>query len=59
MMLPLLGAAARRRRLVDLLTKAERLETQLCNVIAQVVELTDPGDEIHVEMRALLEALDQ
>ena len=33
-------------------------ERQMRNAVAQLVELTEPGDDLHVECRRLLEQLD-
>lgn len=52
-------AFVRRRRLVHLLNQAEEIESKLLNVVAEIVELTEEGDALHVSMRQLLEALDQ
>ena len=50
---------ARRARLVALLEEAQRLELELVNVVAQVVDLTEPGDVVHLQMQELLEALER
>jgi len=54
-----MAAYVRRRRLRHLLEQAEEIEGQLLNVVAEIVELTDEGDALHVSMRGLLEALDK
>ena len=54
-----MGPYARRKKLAALLQEAQVLEAQLCDVIAQVVELTEKGDELHLQMRELLEALEK
>ena len=46
---------SRIRALVDELGHHER---QLRNAVAQLVELTEPGDDLHVECCRLLEQLD-
>jgi hypothetical protein len=57
-MLPLIGEATRKRRIKRLIGQLEGYETAIRDVCAQLIELSPDGDDLHVEVRRLLEALD-
>ena len=48
---------ARRRRIQELLARIEVWEIEGRDLFAQVVELTDPEDDLGVECRRVLELL--
>ena len=48
----------KRSRIKALLDEVGHHERQLRNAVAQLVELTEPGDDLHVECCRLLEQLD-
>ena len=48
----------KRSRIKALVDEVGHHERQLRNAVAQLVELTEPGDDLHVECRRLLEQLD-
>lgn len=50
--------AWRRRRLVQLMEDLQLWELDGRELLAQVVELTDPGDDLHREASRVLELLD-
>jgi hypothetical protein len=53
-----LSKARRRRRINELTDEVAHHERQMRNAVAKLIELTDLGDDLHVECRRLLEALD-
>ncbi len=50
--------AARKRRINRLVLQLTGLELAMRDVSAALLELTDPGDDLHVEVIRLLQALD-
>ena len=48
----------KRSRIKALVEEVGHHERQLRNAVAQLVELTEPGDDLHVECCRLLEQLD-
>ena len=50
--------AWRRRRLAQLLEDLQAWEAEGRDLLAQVVELTDPDDDLHCECARVLELLD-
>jgi hypothetical protein len=50
--------AARKRRIDRLVHQLTGLELSMRAVSAALLELTDPGDDLHVEVIRLLQALD-
>jgi hypothetical protein len=58
MFVPLIGRAARKQRVKELLAAAEHHERGLRNAVAALVELSEEGDDLHVECRRLLERLE-
>lgn len=58
MRLLFLGKMARRKRIHELVEEVDFHERQLRNAVAKLVELTDEGDDLHMECRRLLEQLE-
>ena len=56
--LPLLGPLLRKRRAAALVEELGSLELEMRDVCAQIIEITDPGDDLHLEVIQLLTALD-
>jgi len=56
--IPLLGPLFRKRRAAALVGQLGLLELEMRDVCAQIIEITDPGDDLHVEVLELLKALD-
>jgi hypothetical protein len=57
-MLPLISERARKRRINRIIRELEGYETAMRDRCAQLMELAEPGDDLHVEVRRLVEALD-
>ena len=55
---PLIGKVFRRQRIEQLTTLLGHHEDQMRGLAAQLLELTEPGDDLAVEVLRLLEALD-
>lgn len=53
-----MSRALRRHRLEELLSDLQDWECEGRDLIAQAMELTDPEDDLHCELRRVLEALD-
>lgn len=53
-----LSQLVRRRRLHRLIDDLELHEHAMRDLCAALMELTDPDDDLHVEVQRLLEALD-
>jgi hypothetical protein len=58
MRIPLISRALRQRRIHGLVDRIALHEAELRDYCAQLIDLTEPGDDLHVEIRRLLEALD-
>jgi hypothetical protein len=58
MRIPLISRALRQRRINGLVDRIALYENELRDNCAQLIELTEPGDDLHVEILRLLEALD-
>ena len=58
MMIPLISLRNKRKRIRALVDEVSHHERQMRNAVAALVELTDPGDDLHVECLRLLEQLD-
>jgi len=58
MAFPLLSRLLRQRRIHALVDEIEIHEARLRDLCAALMELTDPDDDLHVEIVRLLEALD-
>ena len=58
MKVPLFRGRARKKRIDALVDEIGHHERQMRNAVAKLVELTEPGDDLHVECRRLLEQLD-
>lgn len=56
--IPLLGPLFRKHRAAALVDRLEFLEQEMRDVCAQIIEVTDPGEDLHVEVLQLLKALD-
>jgi hypothetical protein len=52
-----IGRAWRRRALAQLLDDLQAWETEGRDLLAQVVELSDPEDDLHAECRRVLDLL--
>jgi hypothetical protein len=57
-MFPLIGAATRKRRISRLIDELESCELLMRDLCAQLIELSEDGDDLHVEVRRVLEALE-
>jgi hypothetical protein len=57
-MLPLIGEATRKRKIRRLIDQLEGYERAMRDVCAQLIELSPDGDDLHVEVRRVLEGLD-
>lgn len=58
MRIPLIRGRARKKRIDALVEEVAHHERQIRNALSGLIELTEPGDDLHVECRRLLEALD-
>ena len=58
MFIPVVSKARRRARITELTDAVAHHERQIRNALAGLIELTEEGDDLHVECRRLLEALD-
>lgn len=56
--IPFLGPLLRKRRAAALVEELGALEMEMRDVCAQIIEITDPGDDLHLEVLQLLTALD-
>lgn len=56
--IPLLGRLFRKRHAAALVERLGFLEEEMRDVCAQILEVTEPGDDLHVEVIQLLDALD-
>jgi hypothetical protein len=59
MRFPLMAKLHRKKRMQILLDAIEHHEIGLRDCCAQLIELTTPDDELHLEIKRLLEALDR
>jgi hypothetical protein len=57
-MFPLIGAVSRKRRINRLINEMESCELLMRDLCAQLIELSEEGDDLHVEVRRVLDALD-
>jgi hypothetical protein len=57
-MIPVMTERARKRRINRLIAELEGYEVAMRDRCSQLMELTDAGDDLHVEVRRLVEALD-
>jgi hypothetical protein len=55
--IPLISRVWRRRRLAQLVDDLQLWEAQGRDLLAQVVELTEPDDDLHTEAARVLELL--
>ena len=55
---PVIGKALRRRRINQLVDHLGDLEANMRDVCSALIELTDPNDDLHVEVVRLIQALD-
>jgi hypothetical protein len=56
--IPLISERSRKRRVDRIIREMEGYETAMRDRCAQLLELCDPQDDLHTEVRRLLEALD-
>jgi uncharacterized coiled-coil DUF342 family protein len=56
--IPVIGKALRLQRVNQLVEDLSELEAEMRDVCAALVELTDPNDDLHVEVVQLIKALD-
>jgi hypothetical protein len=56
--IPVIGKALRRQRINELVDDLSELEGAMRDVCAALMELTDPNDDLHVEVVRLIKALD-
>lgn len=56
--LPLMWRIHKKKRIAYLIEALGVHETGMRDCCAQLIELTDEGDDLHVEVQRLLEALD-
>jgi hypothetical protein len=54
----LMSDRARKRRIARLIDRIEGLEAAMRNDLAALIELTEPGDDLHVEACQVLERLE-
>lgn len=55
---PVVGKALRKRRINALVDQAAKLENEMRDVLAALIELTEPNDDLHVEVVRIVKALD-
>jgi hypothetical protein len=58
MKIPVIRGRARKKRIDALVEEVSHHERQIRNALAGLIELTEKGDDLHIECRRLLEALD-
>ena len=56
--IPVIGKRLRRERINGLVEELSDLEGGMRDVAAALIELTDPNDDLHVEVVRLIQALD-
>ena len=56
--IPVIGKRLRRERINALVEELSDLEGGIRDVAAALIELTDPNDDLHVEVVRLIQALD-
>jgi hypothetical protein len=56
--IPVIGKRLRRERINALVEELSDLEGGMRDVAAALIELTDKGDDLHVEVVRLIQALD-
>ena len=56
--IPVIGKKLRRERINALVEELSDLEGGMRDVAAALIELTDPNDDLHVEVVRLIQALD-
>ena len=56
--IPVIGKAIRRQRINALVEELSELEGDMRDVCSALIELTDKGDDLHVEVVRLIQALD-
>ena len=56
--IPVIGKRLRRERINALVEELSDLEGGMRDVAAALIELTDPNDDLHVEVVRLIQALD-
>jgi hypothetical protein len=54
-----LSQRSRRRRQKTLIDRLEALEVELMDVCSAILEVTEPGDAVSIEVRRLLEAFEE
>ena len=57
-MIPVISERARKRRINRIIAELEGYERAMRDRCAQLMELAHDGDDLHVEARRLVEALD-
>ena len=55
---PVVGKALKKRRINALVDQAAKLENEMRDVLAALIELTEPNDDLHVEVVRIVKALD-
>lgn len=55
---PVIGKAFRKRRINRLIVTMSGLELAMRDACAALIELTEPDDDLHVEIVRILKALD-
>ena len=56
--IPVVGKALKKRRINGLVDQLAKLEGEMRDVLAALVELTEPHDDLHVEVVRIVKALD-
>jgi hypothetical protein len=56
--IPVIGRALRLQRINDLVEELSELEGGMRDVCAALIDMTDPDDDLHVEVVRLIQALD-
>lgn len=56
--IPVIGRALRLQRINDLVEELSELEGGMRDVCAALIDMTDPDDDLHVEVVRLIKALD-
>lgn len=56
--IPVIGRALRLQRINDLVEELSELESGMRDVCAALIDMTDPDDDLHVEVVRLIQALD-
>lgn len=56
--IPVIGRALRLQRINDLVEELSELEGGMRDVCAALIDMTDPDDDLHVEVVRIIQALD-